>query len=156
MTRTGLVVRKVADMSSAIEKYNHTTGEALLEKPNGDTWPLKGLQIEGEAPSEIRVPMSWVSRGVDEGWIIVKNEQVKRYPGGPPDKPWRNDKVHTIFHCDEIVLKTLDGDFVYKVVAQPGKYVMEEGVRVREATATDVEKGVPCQTFWYFDADLAS
>lgn len=164
--RRGIVVRKLADKSKAVERYNHATGETVLvnpdggslDKPSGNGWPLKGLRIEGDPPPHIRVPTSWVTRGVNEGWITLSGETVKRFPAGPPANP--RAKQHTVFQADTITLHTLDGDVVYRVAHQPGKYVLDKpeaegGEPVRECTVEDVEAKRPARMDWFFDADLA-
>ena len=148
-TRQGLVVRKLADTSAGVERYNHATRETYLENPDGDQWPFAGLEIDGEPPKEVRMPMNWVSRGVQEGWISLDNERAVKCPGGTKDNPW--SKTHTFFHADAITLRTVDGSVRYRVVAQPGKYVLSPR---RFVTEEDVESGLECEVCWFFDADL--
>lgn len=82
--------------------------------------PLLGVRIVGDIPTECRVPSSWVTRGVREGWIALEGARVVHRPGGPAGDEWR--VTHTFTHADAVVIKCLDGDVRYRVVHQPDKY----------------------------------
>lgn len=111
-TFAGLQVRKLADRS----------GERPVDPDTGElgAWPFAGLQVEGDPPPRCTVPTSFVATGVGEGWIVLEGERVEHAPGGPPGDEWR--VTHTFREADVVVLKTVDGDVRYRVVAQPGKY----------------------------------
>jgi hypothetical protein len=112
MAITGLRVRKLAADDSA--------EDARKASPR-DARPFGGLQIEGDAPKETRVPTSWVARGQAEGWIEVDNPQMVVRPAGPAHAPMTTS--HVFMHADAIILKTTDGDVRYRVTHQPDKYV---------------------------------
>lgn len=122
-----LVIRKLADKSTGtrVQMYDPITGEKRLVNPEtpGTThepWPLAGIQIEGEIPSNPCPAMDWVARAVAEGWIELENEGVEHAPGGPENNQWA--VTHTFVTADAITIKTVDGDVRYRVVQNPGKY----------------------------------
>jgi hypothetical protein len=120
-----LEVRLLADKSTGtrVPMYDQVTGEKKLvnpETPGNDhePWPLKGMELK-EALENPVVPMSWVRRGVREGWIEVLGEDVVHAPGGPENDPWA--VTHTFYQGDTVVLHTTTGDVVYDVLRSPGK-----------------------------------
>lgn len=115
MAFTPMKVRKLADRSAGrVTTVDHATGAPQ------ESWPLLGVAFEGEAPTECRVPTSWVQMGVAEGWIEREGERVAFAAGGPQADPWR--VTHTFVQCDAIVLHMTDGDYRYRVTHNPGKY----------------------------------
>ena len=86
--------------------------------------------------------------------MVLDNERIVRCPGGPPSEPWK--VTHTFFQCDRIIVKTVDGDVPYRVVQQPGKFVLKDGKPFTLCTEADVKNAVPCEVYWYFDIDLES
>lgn len=121
-----LEVRLLADKSTGtrVTMYDQFTGEKKLVNPETpgsehEPWPLAGVQLVSDAHQEVSVPMGWVRRGVQSGWLEVRGENVVHKPGGPEGDPWA--VTHTFFEADQIVLKTVDGDVVYDVIANPGK-----------------------------------
>lgn len=120
-----LSIRKLADTSvgERVKGYDPMTGEpALINPATGmpEAWPLAGIKIEGEAPRLTRVPMRWVQNGRAEGWIRFEGERIEHAPAGPPSAPW--SRTHTFIAGDRIVLLTVDGEVVYDIVRNPGKY----------------------------------
>lgn len=122
-----LSVRKLADKSEGtrIRMYDEMTGDAKLVNPDTpgtdhEPWPLAGVQVEGECPDACRVPMSFVQKGKQEGWIELEGETVQFRPGGPADDPWR--VTHTFLQAEKVVLKTVDGDVRFHVTANPDKH----------------------------------
>lgn len=129
---TSITVRKLADKSDGerVKAHNPFTGESHLVDPVTNRiapWPLLGVIME-IAPEHATIPTSWVSRGVDEGWISVENPTHVVKPAGPPASPWRDQ--HVFVHCTEIVIHCIEGDVRYRVVHQPDKYQDEDGWRV--------------------------
>lgn len=129
-----LTLRRLADTSegSRVHRYHPLTGERLLVRPEtlqdpsfsyesmeAEPWPLAGVDIEGEAPKFTSISTSLVSKGREEGWIIITNERIAHRSGGPDFDPWR--KTHTFVHCDFITFKFTSGDVAYKVIKQPDK-----------------------------------
>jgi hypothetical protein len=120
-----LEVRLLADKSSGtrVTMFDPVTGEKKLvnpETPGNDheAWPLAGMELK-EAVEHPVVPMSWVRRGVREGWIEVEGEVIVHAPGGPENDPWAT--THTFYQADQIVLKTTTGKVLYDVLRSPGK-----------------------------------
>jgi hypothetical protein len=148
-----LRVRKLADYSvgTRVRRFNPDTGEPHLVNPETgqpEPWPLLGLEIEGEPPSECSVPTSWVTRGSAEGWLEVVKPSVVHRPGGPPEDPWR--VTHTFPHAEAIILKCLDGDVRYDVVRQPDKYTSAH----KSAGPVDSSGDPDHDVRWYFDLKL--
>lgn len=131
----GLRLRKHADKSTGtrIPKYDPNTGEKRLVNPDtpGDAhepWPLLGVSIaNGDGPPKrITLTPSKIAEGVAEGWITVEGGTPVVRAAGPTPDVWASSHTgqpHTFIHYDSITLRTLDGDFAYKVVHQPDKYV---------------------------------
>ena len=89
---------------------------------------------------------TFVQQGIGEGWIEGVGGQLIHRPGGPPEDLWR--VTHTFGHYDRLVLKTLDGDFVYDVIRQPDKYVTGDD----EAKVTpDLYANGETQVDWFYD-----
>lgn len=102
-----------------IRKLADRTGE----REPGAPWPLAGISVVGDVPTECQVPTSWVENGAAEGWLTLEGERTVRRPGGPIDDRWR--VVHKFTHLDRITLHTVDGDLSYRVTHQPDKYAAE-------------------------------
>lgn len=121
-----LKIRKLANTSDGqrVTRYDTITGQKYLADPvtsEAKCWPLAGIKIEGDVPTETCFSTALVGNGLIEGWIELENEQIVHRPGGPADDRWR--VTHTFRHADFIVLKTVDGDLRYRVTHQPDKYV---------------------------------
>lgn len=141
---TTLSIRKLADrtVGQRVKRFHPLTGEpALMDPEDGQLkpWPLVGIKIEGETPDYCRVPMSFVTGGMAEGWVTLENGRPKHQPGGPPDDPWKI--THTFMQADYIVIKTVDGDVRFKVTSQPDKYDDE-----RQPSGKRVD--------WFYDLEL--
>lgn len=132
----GLSVRKLADKSGAVEQYDHSTRETRLVNPNGGAWPLLGVAFIETPPKNARIPMSWVSRGIREGWIKTEGDRAVKALGAPP----QGKGQHVFFNTDYIIILDVEGPTRYEVVQQPGKY--------------DDAGGAVCN--WFFDARLVS
>ena len=167
-----LRVRKLADKTEGerVVRFDPVTGERKLVNPYtaGDAheaWPLAGVQVEGDAPAVCSVSTSFVSNGIDEGWIELVNARPAHRPGGPPTNEWK--VTHTFMHADAIVLKTVDGDVRYQVTRQPDKYVESTskktdpktgspiGVPVLDATVTpDIYAAGETTVMWSYDLEM--
>lgn len=122
-----LRIRKLADKSVGRREVTHDreTGEPHLYDPDTpgydhEPWPLAGIKIEGDAPALTRVPMKFVDTARAEGWIRLEGEKITHAPAGPPGRPW--SRTHTFITGDRVVIVTVDGDVVYDVTHNPGKY----------------------------------
>lgn len=117
-----LRVRKLADRSVPVARFDPTTGEPL---PDPEPYALAGLRIENEggAPAETTMGFAFIDRGIAEGWLSVTGESVVHRPGGPSDNQWA--LTHTFRQFDTVTLHTVDGDVTYTVVHQAGKYALE-------------------------------
>ena len=127
-----MTIRKLADRSGGerVVMFDPETGAKKLVNPDTsgedhEPWPLAGISIVGETPTECQVPTSWVENGAAEGWLTLEGERIVRRPGGPADDRWR--VVHKFAHLDRVVLHTVDGDLSYRVTHQPDKYAAEGG-----------------------------
>jgi len=169
-----LTVRKLADKSSGEREVRFIArnvtvdekGNALIDAADlerilfnpatpeieHEPWPFAGLEIVGEAPKRCRVATSWVAAGKAEGWLVVEGERLVGKPGGPPDDPWRKDKIHNFFHADAIVLKTVDGDVRYRVTRQPDKY--DGGPESGIGSPTDAVGDPETSVDWFYDLEL--
>ncbi len=125
-----LIVRKLADYSAGqrISRFDPATGEKFLADPAepdvAKPWPLLGVTIEGKPPKEAELPLSWVQRGVSEGWISLEGSSHVHRPGGPAANPWA--VTHTFVQADAIVLKCVEGDVRYEVLDSPDKWPAEK------------------------------
>lgn len=122
-----LRIRKLADKNGGRRetRYHPRTGEPYLTNPDtpGDEhepWPLAGVRFEGEPPSEACVPMRYIQRAVADGWVRLIAAKVVHEPGGPKSNSWQ--VTHTFTQAKKIVFQTVNGDVVYRVVSNPGKY----------------------------------
>lgn len=90
----------------------------------GSPWPVAGIDIvnEGGAAAVTRIAQGWVVKAEREGWVTLVNRREVERPGGPPDDPWRADKIHKFLQTDKIILHTADGDVTWVVTHQPDKY----------------------------------
>jgi hypothetical protein len=132
----GFVFRKLADRSG--------------EKAPDESWPMLGIRVEGEAPTEARIPTSTVERAAGEGWMTLEGERIVRRPAGPAGDRWRS--THTFTHLNALTIHTVDGDLRYKVTHQPDKYAAEGDDRtpvtgeLYTAGATRVD--------WFYELEL--
>jgi len=97
--------------------------------------PLAGVKVVGDAPDEHHFSPKFVTNGMAEGWIsIIKGT---------------------------IILHTVDGDVVYRIVRGPGAYCCHCGIKVgegpsasraevtaRSAHAEECCNGTPHPTEW--------
>lgn len=142
----GLTFRKLADYSEGthtrVKRWNPETGEAFLADPvtfEPKPWPLLGVALQHpEVPRSITISTSMVNQGRLEGWIELTGADVAHQPGGPPGNPWA--VTHTFETGDNIIFHTVDGDLVYHIVHNPGKYADGDGARVD----------------WFYRAELVS
>lgn len=175
--RSQLTVRKLADRSEGTRTvvYDRDTGARKLVNPatpgeDHEPWPLLGLEVVGDVPEETRVPTSWVSRGISEGWLEGINGRPVVRPAGPRQDTWNSTQTgtpHVFTHYDEIVLKTVTGDIRYRVTHQPDKYADYDQAthtdRLKAFTADDDTPVTPAayeagatRVDWFYDLELVS
>lgn len=131
---TPLAVRKLADTSDGerVKRYDPETGQGYLADPatwrrddpstwESKPWPLAGVEIVGETPTNTLVSTSQVRQWVADGVAELEGERVVHRPSGPPHDLW-GPPAHTFVHADVLVLKCDGGDVRYRVVHQPDKY----------------------------------
>jgi hypothetical protein len=156
-----LHIRKLADTSSGtrVKRFNQDTGEPYLLNPEtgqAEPWPLLGVEVVGDAPQVTRVPTSWVTRGVAEGWLELVNGRMEHRPGGPPEDPWK--VTHSFQHADAIRFKTVDGEpeVVYNVTHQPDKYADDgDGLSDDVTPVTDqMYREGNTRVDWFYDLAL--
>lgn len=99
--------------------------DRTAEPDENGTYPRIGLEFKSDIHNHMIVPTSWVSKGLDEGWLVAVNARPVVKPGGPPSNPWREENRHFFLHIDEIFIDHIDGTAHYKVVQQPDKYDAE-------------------------------
>lgn len=118
-----LRVRKLADRSVPVARFDPTTGESLADP---EPYAFAGLRIEndGGAPAATTMGTAFIDRGTDEGWLSTEGETVVTRPSGPGSNPWKGTP-HVFRHFERIVLHTVDGDVTYRVVHQADKYALE-------------------------------
>lgn len=140
-----LTIHKVADKSQGtrIIRFDPETGNKKLVNPEtpGDghePWPLEGIEIK-DPPTETGVSTAIVATGRAEGWLELVGESVEHRSGGPDHNPWA--VTHTFVTAEKLVFKTLNGDVVYQVTRNPGKYGTADG-------STEV--------FWDYQLELES
>lgn len=132
---TILAIRKLADKTTGerIVRYDPLTGEKKLVNPatpgdEHEPWPLAGVQFEGDIPFTTSVPTDYVDRAVREGWMERVNERAVVRPAGRTQTEWSSSQTgtpHTFIQCDEIIFKTVEGDFRFKVTLNPDKYAAD-------------------------------
>lgn len=150
-----LAVRLLAedDGKPRVRGYDPITGAATLIDPATrlpSPKPLAGVRIEGETPKRTVVPMSWVQRGVAEGWLRLEGERVQHRPGGPAEEPWR--VTHTFLQADAIILACVGGDVRYRVIRQPDKY--DGGPEIGTGEPTDVHADPETSVEWSYTLEL--
>lgn len=131
--RYGLRIRKLADKS-------HGRRVAADGTPM-EAWPLLGVMFVDPPAEHLRIPSGVIIGGYREGWIDLENPENVSRPAGPPHAPWAGkagtDGVnHTFLHASTVTFHTVDGDYVYKVAANPDKQHPN-----RVVTGGDVEGG---------------
>lgn len=159
----GLTIRKVADRGSEqrVVRYDAETGARLLVDPSTadladpsswqhSPWPLAGIEFVDKPPRKCRVPSSFISRGLSEGWIETEGLEPAHRPGGPPEDPWR--VTHTFTHYDTITFKCIDGDVRYRVVRQPDKYAA--GKPDNAKVTDEIYASGDTELSWFFDLEL--
>lgn len=150
----GLQIRKLADKSEGTRVSGHDTmtGARTLVNPETqqpEPWPLLGIRIEGDTPQKCVVPVSWVARGVEEGWLELEEPQPVHRPGGPSANPWA--VTHTFIQAKTLVLKCIDGDVRYTVTRQPDKYVADDlGAKVTDEIYANGDTDV----HWSYELEL--
>lgn len=120
-----LVIRKLADRSQGtrVVRYDPVTGEKFLFNPETDraeSWPLLGVDFDGEAPEECSVSTGYIANAVNEGWVVGEGQKLVHASGGPPEDEWA--RTHTFVNYSSLTFKTVSGDVKYEVVGQPGKH----------------------------------
>ena len=139
-----LTIRKLADRSEGerVTVFDPLTGEKYLLEPGAveqlyaessdvatfsarlralhTPWPLAGIAIVGDPPEVTTASTTFVSKGIDEGWITLEGERMAHRPGGPSQKPWA--VTHSFTHAEAIVIHTVDGDVRYRVTRNPDKW----------------------------------
>lgn len=143
-----LVVRKLADRTVPVARFDQATGEPLADP---EPYTFAGLRIEnpGGAPAATSVSTAFVNRGRVEGWLSVEGEEVVHRPSGPAAAPW-STPPHTFTHHDVIVLHTIDGDVRYRVVHQPDKYAAD-----RYELPTDAQYAAgETRVDWFYTLEL--
>jgi hypothetical protein len=158
----GLKIRKLADKTqeTRVIRFDPETGEKKLVNPatpgeDHEPWPLAGVVIEDEIQSSVRVPMSYVSKAIAEGWMTRVNEKVVVRPAGPNQKVFASSATgtpHVFFHADEIHIHTVGGDVKYKVTHQPDKYASkgDDSTQVTEKIYSAGDTRVD----WFYDLEL--
>lgn len=119
-----LKVRKLADKSEGerVKRFDPVTGEAYLMNPateEAEAWPLAGIEFVN-LPKRCKVGTGFVDNGIAEGWIEIADEQYEYALGGPPEAP--NRVVHAFRTGTSLTIHGVDGDAVYTILANPGKY----------------------------------
>lgn len=158
-----LVIRKLADQTAErVKMFHPVTGEALLMEPEGaealmgdlagllnqfqaTPRPFLGIEIEGDPPTETQFSTNFVAQGRQEGWIEVVGEERVFRSSGPPENPW-GTPPHVFLHYEKIIIKTVNGDLVYKVTEQPDKWP--------ETKSEEDEAGFGGDVKWIYTVEL--
>lgn len=155
-------VRILADRSEGnrIPGFDPLTGaKTLLNPEHGgvEPWPIAGVQFvsadggaSSDPPKKTVVPMSWVQRGLSEGWIALEGQRTAHKPGGPEIDPWR--VTHTFLQADAVIIKAVDGDVRYTVTRNPDKY--DGGPETGTGKPTDVHADPETSVEWAFTLEL--
>lgn len=111
------------------------------EPAPGVAWPMRGVEIVGDPPTEFEFPARWAKEQAARGWVTLEGLTRVERPSKPNPIDRRGSagvapahrlakgtlddpKPHEFLHADYLVLDTLShGVLRYKVVAQPDKYV---------------------------------
>lgn len=120
-----LAIRKLADRSQGtrVPRYDPVTGEKFLFNPEtqrAESWPLLGVEFDGEAPEECKVSTGYIANAINEGWVVGEGQKLVHAPGGPAEDQWA--KTHTFVNYSTLTFKMVSGDVKYEVVGQPGKF----------------------------------
>lgn len=106
----------------------------------GDPWPLRGVEIEGDLSGEVLLPTSFVERHHAADWLEVHDIGIVERPALPEPGVHEDGSTivtpahrlpmpgqaapHVFRHVEKFVIHTLNlGDITLRVVAQPDKYV---------------------------------
>lgn len=102
----------------------------------GQPWPCAGVEILGDPPDEVTLPMSFIRRHMDAPWLEVVGAEWVERPSRPgptqhggvlavapshrsPDGP----APHMFMQAERFIFDTVNhGRIEYRVVAQPDKY----------------------------------
>lgn len=147
-----LQLRKLADRSGPEPARNKATGvdddgNPILENPrlaHGallEPWPLAGVELIGDPPTEHNFADTYVARALSDGYLTIENARPHASPVPPGVQPYDRDPVLT---GDEIVIKLVDGDLRYRILECPGKYPDESefsGWRVSHEYRCKLAKG---------------
>jgi hypothetical protein len=155
-----LRVRKLADKSvgERVQRFDPVTGEKILVNPatgQPESWPLAGVQVEGDPPAKTRVSTSWVDRGISERWLEGVNGKPVVRPAGARQDVWnatQTARPHVFMHYDEIVVKTIDGDVRYRVTRQPDKYVADGDDNT--TVTPEIYATGNTRVDWFYDLEL--
>lgn len=150
-----LAIRKLADTSTGerVKRFDPVTGVAHLVNPatgEPEPWPLAGVQIEGDTPTQCRVPTGFVSRGLEEGWLELEGARPAHRPGGPASNPWKS--THTFIHADTLIIKTATGDVRYTITRQPDKYVDSDDDQLQ--VTPEIYADGATRVDWVYDLQL--
>jgi hypothetical protein len=108
----------------SLRKRADKTGEP---PPDGEAWPLRHVELVGDAPKDHNFADTFVTRALTDGYLSFKNPRgVASDAGGVPYS--RNPVVTG----DEIVLALKGGKLRYRVLEPPGRYEDKDGT-VRES-----------------------
>lgn len=99
-----LVLRKRADKSGPEP-----------DLAGGESWPLAGVELVGEAPKNAQLSTGYVAQGQMEGWIELEGFRVVE------------DRAGIQVHAEAIVLKLVNGTLRYRVLENPGLIADPEG-----------------------------
>jgi hypothetical protein len=130
-----------SDGSDRVKRYDPETGHAYLADPETwrrddhttwqeKPWPFLGIKVDNK-PKNTRVGVSWVVKGISQGWLTLDGIQLVHRPGGPADNQWQS--THTFTHAKTLTLHAIDGDIVYNIVHQPDKYAVVDRRTINEA-----------------------
>lgn len=149
--REGLRIRKLAgEPGSGVHLNDHVTGLPSLRPFIGASFLTGDRHIMTAEPQQrIQVPTDYAER---EPWIELVGVTFHGAPAGPASNPWA--RTHEFKHVEELVLHMVDGDYRYRVVHQPGKYVGAVHVNDTEHEVSDAAGDPNTHVDWFYDADL--
>ena len=117
----------------------------------GQPWPALGLEILGDPPKRVSLPVSFVRRNITAGWVRSEGSKVVERPSRPEPGTKNGSTVvtdahrlpaqdmpnpHVFEHLDRIIIDTLNhGEVVYAVERQPDKYATNTNGKVVDDNA---------------------